>query len=239
MHTRRFGAFIAGMWLLGAILMWFSITQSNMTVERLFSNPPQQVQKEINDMGPDVARQVFRYQASLFERRVRETWEVIQLGLLGALLATSILTAHRSRIIIGSTAVMILFVLVQAFYITPLMVGLGRSFDFLPPTAALNERDAFGRYLTYYRTLDVLKVLLSLAITSRLLFDFYDFGSVVLPWSKAPAKRRRRVRRSSSRSGSVAPAGGSRELPPDAGQQVEGVADHGPLVTPPPASEKD
>jgi hypothetical protein len=225
------------MWLMGAILMWFSITQSNMTVERLFGNPPQQVQKEINDMGPDVARQLFRFQASLFERRVRETWEIIQLGLLGALLAISVLTAHRSRIVIAATALMILFVLVQAFYITPLMAGLGRSFDFLPQTAALAERQAFARFLIYYRTLDVMKVLLVMATLSRLLFDFYDFGSVVLPWSKAPVKRKRRLRRNgprpvpSSQAGSAgAPAAG---VLPDQQEDPERPA----IITPPPGSE--
>lgn len=216
--------------------MWFSITQSNMTVERLFSNPPQQVQKEINDMGPDVARQVFRYQASLFERRVRETWEIIQLGVLGALLATSILTAHRSRIVVAATALMILFVLLQAFYLTPLMVGLARSFDFLPATAALAERESFVRYLNYYRALDVLKVLLCLGIISRLLFDFYDFGAVVLPWSKPPARRKRRVRRSGSR-----PAASGQSTSPSpapvAGVATAGEAGDAPLVTPPPEND--
>jgi hypothetical protein len=194
MHTRRFGAFIAGMWLMGAILMWFAVSQSNMNVERLFTNPPQQIQKEINDMGPDVARQVFRYQSSLFVRRVQETWEIMQLGLLGALLATSILTAHRSRIVLAATALMIVFVLCQAFYLTPLMTGLAKSYDFLPATAALREREAYASFTSWHRILDVLNIILALGIVGRLLFDFYDFGSVVLPWSKAPRKRKR-VRR--------------------------------------------
>lgn len=191
MHTRRFGAFIAGMWLMGATLMWFAVSQSNMSVERLFTNPPQQIQKEINDMGPDVARQVFRYQSSLFVRRVQETWEIMQLGLLGALLATSMLTAHRSRIILAATGLMTLAVLTQAFYLTPLMTGLARSYDFLPATAALREREAYASFMNWHRILDVLKMIFALAIVGRLLFDFYDFGSVVLPWSKAPRKRKR------------------------------------------------
>ncbi|MDZ4799015.1 MAG: hypothetical protein SGI92_12690 [Bryobacteraceae bacterium] len=218
MHTRRFGAFIAGMWLMGTILMWFAVTQTNMTVERLFSNPPVQIQKEINDMGPDVARQVFRYQASLFIRRVSETWEVIQLGILGALLATSILTAHRSRMVLVSTILMLIFVLFQAFYFTPLMTGLARSYDFLPATAALREREAYAGFLNWYRVLNVLKTLLALLIVSRLLFDFYDFGSVVFPWSRAP-KKRRRIRRSSLRPGVTAtPMGpaGPEEIDPHA-----------------------
>ncbi len=215
MHTRRFGAFIIGMWLMGAILMWFSVSQSTMNVERLFSNPPQQVQKEINDMGSDVARQVFRYQASLFTRRVQETWEIIQLGILGALLATSILTAHRSRVVVGATSLMILFVVLQAFYLTPTMNGLARSYDFLPPTAALREREAFSSFQTWHTVLSVLKGILALGIVSRLLFDFYDLGSVVLPWSKAPKRRRRRTRPGASSGRPMGPATAG-SLPPEA-----------------------
>lgn len=200
MHTRRFGAFIAGMWLMGTILIWFAVTQSTDNVDRLFSNPPPQVQKEINDMGPDVARQIFRFQSSTFVRRVQETWEIAQLGLLGALLATSILTAHRSRIVLVATVLMMLCVLYQAFYLTPLMAGLARAFDFLPPTAALREREAFASFNSWHRVMEVLKTLMALGIVARLLFDFYDFGSLVLPWSKAP-KRRRRLRRRHSVTG--------------------------------------
>ena len=51
--------------------------------------------------GLTVMRQILRFQASQHNRHIIETWEVIQLGLGGALLATSVLTAHRSRVIIS------------------------------------------------------------------------------------------------------------------------------------------
>jgi hypothetical protein len=206
MHTRRFGAFITGMWLMGAIFMWFAQYQAGMNVDRLFSNPPQVIQKELNDMGSDVARQVFRYDTNLLMRRVRENWEVIQLGLLGALVVTSILTAHRSRVVIACSVLMMIFVLVQAFYLTPLMTGLERSFDFVAATAAARERDAYAGFQRWHSTLSVANVVMAMLISSRLLFDFYDFGSVVLPWSR-PTKKRRRIRRSGSAASRPAAAG--------------------------------
>ncbi|MBC7924146.1 MAG: hypothetical protein H7039_00665 [Bryobacteraceae bacterium] len=195
MHTRRFGAFIIGMWLMGAVLIWFSTSQSLANVERIFNNPPPQVQKELNDMGSEIARQILRYQAAQYSRRVQETWEVIQLGILGALLATSVLTAHRSWIVVGATTAMILCVSAQLFQITPVMNGLSRAYDFLPAAVAQRERDSFMNYQTWHRVLEVLKLALALLVTGRLMFDFYDFGKLISPTQKSG--KRRRVRRPS------------------------------------------
>ena len=101
MHTRRVGAFLIGAWLLGAALMAFISSQAFVNVERFLNNPPEQIAKELDDIGPDMMRQILRYQASQHTRHIIETWEVMQLGLGGALLATSVLTAHRSRVIIS------------------------------------------------------------------------------------------------------------------------------------------
>jgi len=200
------------MWLMGAILIWFTTSQGNLNVERIFSNPPQQVQKEINDMGPDVARQLFRFQSSQLTRRIQETWEIVQLGLAGALLAASILTGHRSRIVIVATLLMVIFTALEAFYYTPLMTGLARSYDFLPATAALRERENFQSFQTWHRLMEVMKGGLSLMIIARLMFDFYDFGTFVIPWNKPSSggsgsnggRRRRRRRSSGSASGTSA-----------------------------------
>lgn len=191
MHTRRFGALLIGMWLMGTVLVWFANYQSALNVNRLFTNPSAPLQKEINDIGADVTRQMFRFQAAQYSRKLQETWEYVQLGLAAALLATALLTPHRSRAIVISTLAMALLVAVMAFYLTPLMNGLSRIYDFLPSTAALRERQNFSMYQTMHRALDTLKVILALGITGRLLFDFYDFGRIRLPWSKPPARRRR------------------------------------------------
>ena len=64
MHTRRVGAFLIGAWLLGAALMAFISSQAFVNVERFLSNPPDQISKELDDIGPDMMRQILRYQAS-------------------------------------------------------------------------------------------------------------------------------------------------------------------------------
>ena len=198
MHTRRVGAFLIGAWLLGAVLTTFIASQAYANVERFFSNPPPQVSKEVEDLGPDVMRQILSFQASQHNRHVFETWEVIQLGTLGALLATSFLTSHRSRIVIICTGVMFLLVLIAYLQLTPIMNSLARSYDFLPAGAATRERENYAYYSVWYRVLDILKFILALVIAGRLLFDRYDWQEKLMPGSGGAAKSSRRRRRSTS-----------------------------------------
>lgn len=206
MHTRRVGAFLIGAWLLGSLLMAFLYSQVFVNVDRFFGSPPPQIAKELEDVGPEVMRQILRYQASQHTRHVAETWEVIQLGLGGALLATSFLTAHRSRIVIIASSIMVLMVLVMYFHLTPIMNALARSYDFLPPTAAIQERDNFSYYAVWYRVLDILKAILGIVVTGRLLFDRYDWQEKLIPGSTSKGvRRRRRSHSSGSSAASAAP----------------------------------
>ena len=183
-------------------MVWFATSQGLLNVERTLSTPPQQVAKEFDDMGPDVTRQILRHQAMQLNRRIVETWEIIQLGMAGALLATSFLTTHRSKTTIISAILLMILSAFAAFYLTPAMNALGRSYDFLPPTAALREREAFQRLDVWHRVANVLSLLIAGLITARLLFDFYEFRDKLLPDLDKSKKTRRRRRRSSSMGGS-------------------------------------
>jgi hypothetical protein len=198
MHTRRVGAFLIGAWLLGALITSFIAAQSYSNVDRFFSNPPPQVTKEIDDVGPDVMRQILRFQASQHNRHVAETWQVIQLGILGALLATSSLTSHRSRIVIIATSLMFVMVLISYFFLTPVMNALSRSYDFLPPGAATTERENYAYYSVWFRVLDILKTILAFLVTGRLLFDRYEWKDRIIPATPDKGHRRRRTSRSHS-----------------------------------------
>jgi hypothetical protein len=206
MHTRRVGAFLIGAWLIGTLLMAFNSSQVFTNIDRFFSNPPTQIAKELDDIGPDVMRQILRFQATQFTRHITETWEVIQLGLGGALLATSFLTAHRSRIVLIAAALMTLMVAMMYFHVTPLMNALARSYDFLPAAAAVQERESYNYYAVWYRVLDILKSALGIVITGRLLFDRYDWQDKLIPGSGgAKGVRRRRSHSPASTSSESVP----------------------------------
>ena len=207
MHTRRVGAFLIGAWLLGSLLMTFVSSQSLLNVDRFFGSPPASISKELDDVGQDVMRQILRFQAAQHNRHILETWEIIQLGLGGALLATSFLTSHRSRIVLIFTMIMVFMVLIMYFYLTPAMNALARSYDFLPAGAASRERDNFNYYSVWYRVLEILKALLGIAVTARLLFDRYDWQEKLMPGVTAsPGKGVRRRRRPPAQTSSSSPA---------------------------------
>jgi hypothetical protein len=199
MHTRRVGAFLIGGWLLGTFLMAFVTSQSLANVDRILGSPPQQVAKEFGDIGPDVTRQILRFEAQQLNRRLTETWQVIQFGIGGALLATSLMTTHRSRFVIGGTVIMMLIVAYLYFSLTPTMYQLARSFDFLPVGAAANERSNYETFAVWHRVLEILKSIIASIIAARLLFDRYDWkakltGSSASPVSHGKIRRRRRSR---------------------------------------------
>jgi hypothetical protein len=149
-----------------------------------------------------VARQILRFEANQLNRRVTETWEVLQLGIAAALLAISILTTSRSKTTIVCAVLMMGISALMAFYFTPSMNALARSYDFLAVTAATREREAFQRLEVWHRVLTVLGTLLALIVTARLLFDFYEFGAKLIPDLANSKKMKRRRRRVPTASGS-------------------------------------
>jgi hypothetical protein len=198
MHTRRLGAFLIGAWLLGTVLVMFTTSQSYRNVDRFLATRPPEASTVLDDIGPESMRQILRFQASEHNRHVKETWEMMQLGLAAALLGTSFLTSHRSRVVVVCAGVMMIMVLTMYLYVTPVMNTLSRSFDFLPLTAAVKEREDFSHYAVWHRVFEVLKTMLALVVTARLLFDRYELQDKLIPSSVGHEKRLHRRRQSSS-----------------------------------------
>jgi hypothetical protein len=96
---------------------------------------------------------------------------------------------------------MIGMVLFMYFYLTPAMNALARSYDFLPPTAALQERENYNQYAVWRRVLEILKALLGIVITGRLLLDRYDWQDKLFPGSLGQPKGVRRRRKPQRPSG--------------------------------------
>ncbi|MEO8131613.1 MAG: hypothetical protein ABI822_31255, partial [Bryobacteraceae bacterium] len=193
MHTRRLASFLVGAWMLASLIFGFVSVQNLSNVDKILASPPGPVAKDIEDLGGDITRQLLRYQASQFNRFLTETWGVAQIGLGAAVLSAVLFTAHRSRFLIFSTCVMILIAIIQVAYIRPAMDAMGRSFDFLPLGAAARERDSYQSYATMYTVAEVVKLLIGLFLSGRLLFDRYGWKQKFLP---APPKRLQRKRKS-------------------------------------------
>lgn len=151
--------------------MSFVTTEIFYGVDRLMANPPGPIAKNVQDLGSDVTRTMFRYQSSEFNRFLLDAWQPLQTGIAFALLASVLLTAHRNRYLIVISAAMAALVLIAAFYVTPAMMAFGRAFDFVPPAAASAERDNYEHFEFLYSVIYWLNLTLGLSMAARLLFD--------------------------------------------------------------------
>ena len=192
MHTRRVGAFLVGAWLLGSLLMAFVAATSLAGIDRFLNSPPPQISKELEEVGSDVMRQILKHGAAERIRHATEAWEVIQLGIGAALLASSFLTAHRSRVVLACSLVMFVITAFMYFSLTPTMNALARSLDFQPVTASLPDSENLTRYLVWYRVLEIFKILFGLVAASRLLFDRYEWQARLFSGRSSEAEVLRR-----------------------------------------------
>ena len=185
--------------MLGILIIGFVSQQNMSNVDRILGSPPGPVAKDIEDLGSDVTRLVMRYQATELNRFLAETWGVAQIGLGAAILSAVVFTAHRSKFLFYATCVMIVIALLQVAYIRPSLNALGRSFDFLPASAATRDRDSYQSYATMYTVAEVIKLLIGFLMSGRLLFDRYGWKEKLLP----PAPKRLHRKRKTSIGGAA------------------------------------
>lgn len=172
--------------------MGYVMSQNIQNVDRILNNPPGPVAKDIEDLGADITRLLLRYQAVEVNRFLSDVWGVLQLGLGAAFLISCVLTSHRSKFLIIVCAVMIVIVTLQMFYLAPIMAQLGKSFDFLPPTAALKDRENYQSYHVWHTVLEFIKLLLGVGLAVRLLFDRYAWQQKLAGTPQRVSRRRRR-----------------------------------------------
>jgi hypothetical protein len=220
MHNRRFGALLIGGWLVGTAIIWFITAQTLLTADRVLTTPPAAVQKGLADMGSGTAASLLRYQATEVNRRLVETWEILQIGMGCALFVTSFLTVHRSKTTLGASILLTALAAAGALYVTPAMNELGRFLDFLPLSAAPQERQTFGQLQLWHKVLDILKLLSALVVSGRLLFDFYEFRDRFGAPIRTHGRSRRRRSAQHARN-TPAPAGAERSSsgPAETGQR--------------------
>lgn len=189
--------------MVGCLLMGYVVSQNMQNVDRILNNPPGPVAKDIEDLGSDITKMLLRFQASEVNRFLGDVWGVLQLGLGAAFLISAVLTSHRSKFLMIVSSAMILLVVLQMFWISPIMTQLGRSFDFLPLTAALKDRENYQSYRVWYVVFEFLKLLFGLALAIRLLFDRYAWQQKL---AGSPQRVSRRRRRHSMGTTSIPPA---------------------------------
>ncbi len=88
MSTRRFVAFLLGVWLGGSLFMYVIATHNLESADRVLGSPPPAAAKILDSLGAESARLLLRYQASELNRVYFEYWGSAQLVIGGAVTGT-------------------------------------------------------------------------------------------------------------------------------------------------------
>jgi len=167
MHWNRIAAFFLGAWLLGSLFMAFVATENFATVDRVLNSPPVAGTKVIQTMGAESARFLLRYLAGEENRGFFEAWELTQLVLGLALVVLFVTLRHPA--LAGFAVGLLILTAFQHWRITPELVVLGRSNEFLARGAqSALARSQFGKLHAAYGVIEGLKLLFTLVIAAFL-----------------------------------------------------------------------
>lgn len=169
MHTRRLAVLLLGAWLAGGAFMAAVAMGSFGSVDRLLADPSMEASEYIKVLGDASARTLLRYLASEQNRSYFGMWELVQFGLGAALLVTMLSLTEGKKLLVSGVAVLLLMVAVEHFLLTPYLNVWGRAIDFVPPEAPSPERYRFRQFHTAYAWLEVVKALIILGLSTRLI----------------------------------------------------------------------
>lgn len=169
---RTLMAFLLGSWLLGMILVAVVAAENFFVVDRLLTSPPSteyraEFQKRLAPLAPGDARVALRYLSSELNRFYFRVWGGAEI-LLGAALLVLAWKSGMDRRFRAGAWVMLALSLLMTFYLTPQLVEVGRALDFVPRDTPPPQLGRFGVLHGAYSALDLLKLLVGIWLTVRL-----------------------------------------------------------------------
>jgi hypothetical protein len=162
----RWALVAMGAWLMGTICMSIVATENFYTIDRLLAdraNPA--FASAVERLGSPAGRDLLRYLSSELNRLYFQMWNIAQL-VLGALALWLIArsgTQSLNRAALGVIS-MLAIVVVMLVYMTPAIVSLGRSLDFVPRDPAPPGMRRFWILHASYTTLEMFKLLVGAVV---------------------------------------------------------------------------
>lgn len=161
MRSRRIVHILLGAWLAGTLMMAFVATQNFASVDRILEAPSRPAAKIIDSIGREPARMLLRYLAAEENRYFFEYWEDAQM-LLAVVIALLLIVDARTRLMAAVPLLMLLLLALLHYKITPEIIWLGRSIDFVPSILPSTQRDQFWSMHRLYGVIEAAKLLLGL-----------------------------------------------------------------------------
>jgi len=152
-------ALLLGAWLLGTLLVAGVAAENFFLIDRLLHSSSHPVfQKDVTQLSPEEARQMLRYLSSELNRYYFQVWGGVEAVLGMALWALAVWGLKQRKFVIGFS-VMLAAVGVLVLYITPQIVEVGRSLDFVPRDPPPPALARFGLLHAAYTLVDLGKLL--------------------------------------------------------------------------------
>ncbi|MHB8652791.1 MAG: hypothetical protein ACYDA9_02825 [Terriglobia bacterium] len=158
---------VLGIWIGITLFMWFAAGKSFSTVDRVLQSQNPQYLKITKPLSPADARELLRNVAAEINRTLFGVYGWAQVVLGAVLLALLLRQTPRDSFAIAITCTMLVFVLILTLVITPQILIVGRSLDFVPRQPAPPELARFGMLHGAYTALDGIKLLAGLGLVVR------------------------------------------------------------------------
>jgi len=158
---------ILGAWIASTLCMWFAATRSFSTVESVLTRAEPQFLETTKPLGEGPTRVVLRYMASEINRTLFRGYGALQIGLGAILLLLLWRQTPRSALDIGLVAAMLALSVILTLGITPQLVSLGRSIDFVPRNPPPPVMPRFWALHASFTGLDGVKLLTGIALLVR------------------------------------------------------------------------
>ena len=158
---------ILGVWIGINLFMWFAAGKSFATVDRVIQAPNPQFARIAQPLTPSDTRELMRHLASEINRTFFKTYNWAQVVFGVALLILLLRQTPRDTVASVLAGTMLVIVLTLTFIVTPQIVMLGRSLDFVPRDPPPPELARFRMLHGAYTGLDGAKLLAGLTLLVR------------------------------------------------------------------------
>ena len=147
---------LLGAWLMGTLFMGAVAIENFYTIDRLLEDSPNPTFGGIvSDLGNPEARNFMRYLSSELNRLFFRAWGISQVLIGSAALWCLWPVGRRVR---WAAAAMLATVIVMTFGLTPPIVEVGRSLDFVPREPPPPQLATFGLLHAAYTLADTFKL---------------------------------------------------------------------------------
>ena len=165
-HTARSWAIVCmAVWLTSMVAMAIVATQNFYTIDRLIkARPNPAFAADVDKLGPDSARELMRYLSSELNRLYFQYANVVQLavGILALWLVVKVPEADKPKWAIVAMLGIVLFLTIL---VTPFIISVGRSIDFVPRDPPPDGLRTFGLLHATYTVFDGVELILGIIVT--------------------------------------------------------------------------